>query len=430
MFLSTSLYTPPEAGEKVPIVLKPDLDFDAILRDRDQFEESVRARNMKGVDIPKLVSIWEQVRQLEEEKSSLEGKKKALNKRAKELSKQKTDSATKERVQEEGRRIREAVKGVNNSLNDLMSSLYPLALSLPNLLHIEVPIGDVNRVIESVGVGERPTGAVPQHSCLSTEHALVHPGFAYTQGDLVLREQELLSTVSSQLTSCGFTRYSMPDMYKPIAIEALGLSVEDSNETYAIETSESTMHLAGTSPMGFLAYYMMSVLEASDLPHRCFAVGRHYNAMAESSEFRGLHHQFQESRVELFGVSDGREAASDALLSQYVHILREIVSGFGIPFRIVEVSSSKLLPCMHRMTALEVWMPSVQSYVEVGNVCSCTDFISRRLKIRYPANPRESAVQSRKRNFAHTIHGTALKSSVLLSALLENEALASQTGHS
>eukprot|EP00057_Strongylocentrotus_purpuratus_P031598 XP_785096.2 PREDICTED: serine--tRNA ligase, mitochondrial [Strongylocentrotus purpuratus] len=422
---STSLYTPPAEGENVPFVLKPELDFNALLRDGEKFEKSIEARNMEleGINIPEMISIWKEVCDLEEQKNQMERKKKALNTRAKELSKQKGGSVTKEKVQLEGRKIREEVKSLNTSLNGLMNRLYPLALALPNSLHSAVPVGDENVVKETVGDGLVSLESRKEHPSISTHHPMVHPGYCYTEGELVIKELDLVSSAASHLASNGFTRFAMPDMYKPLLREALGLNAEEFNETYAIQTRENLMHLAGTSPMGFLAYYMNSVLEASDLPQRCFAVGRHYNAAAESAKFQGLHHQYQDSRLEIFGVSEGAEDSSNALLFQYLHIVTDLISTFDLPFRVVEVSSKNLLPCMHRQMAVELWIPSERNYIEVANVCNCTDFISRRLKIRYPTNPRESAAQSRKRSFGHTIHGTALKTSVLLSAMLDYGAL-------
>ncbi|XP_041472553.1 serine--tRNA ligase, mitochondrial-like, partial [Lytechinus variegatus] len=422
-FSSTSLYTPSSEGEHVPFVLKPELDFNTIMLEEEKFKKSIEAREIKGINISEMISIWNEVCNLEEQKNEMERKRKALNTRAKQLSKQKGEAGTKEKIQLEGRKIREEVKRVNSTLNDLMNRLYPLALALPNHLHNAVPIGEENIEKESFGGKLTSPASQEQHPCLSVHNPMVHPGYQYTEGDLVLKEYDLISSVSSHLTSNGFTRFSMPDMYKPITMEALGLNPENSNESYVVQTSENIMHLAGTSPMGFLAYYMMSVLEASDLPQRSFAVGRHYNASKESSNFEGLHNQFQDSRGEIFGVSEGTEDASNALLFQYLDMLIDLILTFDIPFRTVEVSSRNLLPCMHRMMSVEVWLPSEENYVEVANVCNCTDFISRRLKIRYPINPRESAVQSRKRSFVHTIHGTALKPSVLLSALLDHGAL-------
>lgn len=54
---STSLYTPPAEGENVPFVLKPELEFNALLRDEEKFEKSIEARNMEveGINIPEMV---------------------------------------------------------------------------------------------------------------------------------------------------------------------------------------------------------------------------------------------------------------------------------------------------------------------------------------------------------------------------------------
>ncbi|XP_072172065.1 serine--tRNA ligase-like [Diadema setosum] len=425
-YSTSALYTPPAEGENFPFVLKPELDFDVLfLHQRTQLEESAQARNMSGIDISQMLSLWQDVRRLEEQKKAMEMERKSLNSRAKELSKQRgAAQVEKEEIKHKGRQLREDLKGLNSSLSDLMNSLYPLALALPNHLHPDVPRGSEDRVIETVGGELRHASSDDiKHSGVSSHHPLVHKGYAYTEGDLVLREMDLVSLVSRQLSNEGFSRFSLPDMYKPVALEALGMSPENVDQTYAIETSENIMHLSGTAAVGFYAYYMMTVLETSDLPQRCFAVGRTYDPSEESLTFSGLHHQFQQSQVEMFGLCEGSESSSSAVFSQYVQSLRRSFTDFGVPFRIVDVCGARLLPSMHRKQVFQVWIPSEGDYVEAGSVCSCTDYVSRRLKIRYPANPRESAAQSRRRKFVHTIHGSALKTSVVLSSILEHEAL-------
>jgi seryl-tRNA synthetase len=63
---------------------------------------------------------------------------------------------------------------------------------------------------------------------------------------------------------------------------------------------------------------------------------------------------------------------------------------------------------------IEVFLPGQNRYYEVSSVSNCTDFQSRRSKIRY----KERTTQEN--TFVHTINGSGLATPRLMVALLEN----------
>jgi seryl-tRNA synthetase len=61
---------------------------------------------------------------------------------------------------------------------------------------------------------------------------------------------------------------------------------------------------------------------------------------------------------------------------------------------------------------LEVWIPSQETYREISSCSNCTDFQSRRAKIRF----KEEGASI----FVHTLNGSALAAGRALIALIEN----------
>ena len=61
---------------------------------------------------------------------------------------------------------------------------------------------------------------------------------------------------------------------------------------------------------------------------------------------------------------------------------------------------------------LEVWIPSQESFREISSCSNCTDFQSRRAKIRFKENG--------KSRFVHTLNGSALAAGRTLIAIIEN----------
>ena len=66
-----------------------------------------------------------------------------------------------------------------------------------------------------------------------------------------------------------------------------------------------------------------------------------------------------------------------------------------------------------RSEDIEVWRPTTQSYGEVGSLSNCTDYQARDLNIRALGSKGERYV-------LHTLNNTALATSRIMVAILEN----------
>ncbi|XP_071801947.1 uncharacterized protein [Asterias amurensis] len=423
-FSSSSLYTPTSEGDHVPFILNPEIEFKRLFSDLSELERNVSARGQK-VNLTNLVLLWKELQLFEQDKIRIEGEKSEVNKRSKQLNKSgKGTKEQKDELQQLGRTLRENVRLINKSIATLSDEFYPAALKLPNDLHPDVPRGSTPKVLETFGADKQEESTADKSTGWTSNELIqeslptVHAGSAFLNHEAALMELALMQWASQELIQQGFVPFSCPAMFKSIALEAIGLNPDSSNEIYAIETQENVQYLTGASPMAFIAYYMMSVMEMEDLPYRGFTVGRSYDSLKDSDKFDGLHNNFQTQKVELCGVCENSDIASNALFTQFLRTATDLLVKLPLHYRLTSVPSARLLPSMHLKYAIEVWIPNIAEFVEVGCAYSCTDYISRRVKMRYPAIPTQSAAQSRQRNFLHTVHCTALDTSVLLAALL------------
>lgn len=64
-----------------------------------------------------------------------------------------------------------------------------------------------------------------------------------------------------------------------------------------------------------------------------------------------------------------------------------------------------------RQCDMEAWMPGRGGWGEVASAANCTDYVSRRLAIKY---------KDEKAKFSHTVHGTVASIPRLIVALVEN----------
>jgi seryl-tRNA synthetase len=79
---------------------------------------------------------------------------------------------------------------------------------------------------------------------------------------------------------------------------------------------------------------------------------------------------------------------------------------------VVELCSGDLGFSAAKTYDLEVWIPSQETYREISSCSNCTDFQSRRAKIRFKEDG--SSI------YAHTLNGSALAAGRALIALIEN----------
>ena len=62
---------------------------------------------------------------------------------------------------------------------------------------------------------------------------------------------------------------------------------------------------------------------------------------------------------------------------------------------------------------IEVWIPSIKNYMEISSVSNCGDFQSRRINTRFIS-------KDKKKEFPHTLNGSALAIGRTIIAILEN----------
>lgn len=94
-----------------------------------------------------------------------------------------------------------------------------------------------------------------------------------------------------------------------------------------------------------------------------------------------------------------------------------IYQSLQIPYRVVNICKGDLGAPAYKKYDIEAWMPGYGEngdYGEITSASNCTDFQSRRLNIRF----RDKGAD--KRLFVHTLNGTAIATTRVILALLEN----------
>ncbi|MFI9274826.1 serine--tRNA ligase [Kitasatospora sp. NPDC052896] len=170
--------------------------------------------------------------------------------------------------------------------------------------------------------------------------------------------------------------------------------------------------LIPTSETALIGLHRDETLTEDELPRRYFAYSPCYRSeiggyrSTERGTLRG--HQFQKVEMVQFAHPDHSDAAHEELLAK----AERLVADLGLHYRVTKLAAGDMSGAMAKTVDVEVWLPSIGTYMEVSSVSNSRDYQARRGNIRY--RPRQG-----KGAFVHTLNGSGLATSRLLPAILE-----------
>lgn len=304
-------------------------------------------------------------------------------------------------------------------------------LSIPNLTHPEVKVSsneDDNPVLGYFGEKPNFNFKALDHVELGTNLDLIDfdratkvsgAKFYYLKNELALLEFALVQYCLGILVKHNFTPFTTPDMAKREVLEGLGFNPRgESTQVYNIEDSE--LCLIGTAEITMGGYHKDEVLEETELPKKYVAVSHCFRTEAGSySKFsKGIFRVHQFTKIEMFQYVKPTQAESAHL--ELLEIEKEIFSGLGLAFRVIDHCTADLGAPSIRTYDLEAWMPGKPNaedgdgdWAEVTSTSNCSDYQSRGLNIKYKKADGE-------KEFVHTLNGTAVAVTRCLIAIMEN----------
>lgn len=323
----------------------------------------------------------------------------------------------------EVRELAARLKELEPEVRRRREELERVLLLFPNTPHPTVPDGvgeQDNVVVRTWGTPPRFDFEPKDHveiglrlGILDFERAAKVSGsrFYYLLGKGALLEMGLVRYALDRLLAHGFVPVIPPVLVRPeIITGAWGGATFDPQQTYRV--AEDDLALIGTSEQSLAGFYRDEVLDAQRLPVRFAGISWCFRreAGAHGRETRGLYRVHQFDKVEMF--SFGHPERSWEEHEFLVSVEEEILQGLGVPYRVVLLCAGDLGTASAKTYDLEAWMPGRGAYGEVTSCSNTTDFQARRLNVRFRERGRTE--------FVHTLNGTALATSRVLIALLEN----------
>jgi seryl-tRNA synthetase len=183
------------------------------------------------------------------------------------------------------------------------------------------------------------------------------------------------------------------------------------DQVYAVP--EDGLFLTPTSEVNLSNLYRDKILSAEQLPIRmtswtsCFR----REAGGYGATERGLIRIHQFEKLELYTICEPEKSFQE--LDRMIACAESILKKLDLHYRISLLAAQDCSFPSAKTYDIEVWMPGQGAYYEVSSCSNCTDFQSRRGKIRYKAKEGDKA------HLVHTLNASSLALPRLMVALME-----------
>ena len=379
--------------------------------------EQKRGRDASTVDVVlKLDQKWKKELKLLEE---LKHKRNVVSQEINQAKKSGKNAAGKIN---EMRAVVEEIKKKEENVALLLERRDTTLQQIGNLLHPKVPKGkDDSENVELKKWGKKPTlSKYKNHVDLLEALDLVDfdssartsgNGFYVIKNELGLLNQALIQFAMDVMRSKGYTYIEPPLLIRKNVLGAAIDTKEWSQTIYSVEGED--LALIGTSEHALLGLHTEQALQEKQLPKKyfCYSMCFRKEIGAHGINEKGLWRTHQFNKVEQFIFCKPEQ--SEKLFHELLQNSEEILQALRLPYRVIEICSGDLSLWKHRSYDLEVWRPTTETYGEGMSLSNCTDYQARKLGMRVVNNDGS-------REVLHTLNNTALATSRIMVAIIEN----------
>ena len=396
------------------------LDINIFREHADDIRADHDRRGLPHDAIDEVISLDEQWRKARYDADQL---RKARNEAARGIAEAKKsgNSAAAEAIMAEVADIGARIDELAELSDDCLVRRDSLRMSIPNILHVDVPIGedDQKNTLHSMHGEKAELGFEPRnHNDLIEMNGWVDQSrgakvagsrFYFLQGDLARLEMALQQYGADFLMNRGYTLVQPPLMMNREAYEGVTDLADFETVMYGIEPDK--YYLIATSEHPLTAMRMDEIIEPSELPIKLVGVSACFRREvgAHGLSDRGIWRVHQFTKVEQIVICDPDNSWDhhEELLGNAV----DMWDSLGLHYRVVNICTGDMGTVAARKYDLEAWLPGAGGYKEVVSCSNCTDYQANRLRMRYRTTEGNEAV--------HTLNSTAIATSRALVAIME-----------
>ena len=317
----------------------------------------------------------------------------------------------------------ERISAMEAQTNEAMEVRDRLRMSIPNVLHDDVPQGadESGNTVHAVH-GTKPTFAfdprthnelIEMNKWVDLKRAAKIAGsrFFFLKGDLARLEFALQQYAVDFLRQRNYTFVQPPVMMNRTAYEGVTDLGDFETVMYGIEPDK--YYMIATSEHPLTAMYMDETIPEEEMPVRMVGVSQCFRREVGShgQSDLGIWRVHQFTKIEQIIIA--RPEDSWALHEELLQNCTDLWDSLGIHYEVVNICTGDMGTVAAKKYDLEAWIPGAGQYKEIVSCSNCTDYQANRLSIRYgqPGHPNQPIV--------HTLNSTAVATSRALVAIME-----------
>lgn len=383
------------------------------LREDTNKIKSLLLKKEPNFNVDKLISLDDKVK-------SLQSEIEILRKEKNDLAKQGSKGITPE-IREKSIEIGKNLKTKENELLDVEKEFKNLWLSCPNIPQEDIPEGnkESNKVVKTIG--EKPHFNFTPKNHVELNEKLNWFDLevaAKMSGSHFIFYKEMGTKLIYALTHLmlknnvqnGFKPMLPPYLVKEQALVNSGNLPKFEGDFYK---TQDGLCLIPTAEVSLTNIHADQILSSEELPKRycswtsCFR----REAGGYGSTDRGLIRIHQFEKVEIYSLTEPEKSNDE--LNLMVQNAEKLLQQLGLHYRISLLAAQDCSFASSKTFDIEVWLPGQNQFYEVSSCSNCTDFQSRRAKIRYRKNT------DAKPELVHTLNASSLALPRLIVAIME-----------
>ena len=389
------------------------IDLSLLRENPIKIKEFIRRKELV-FDVDKLIEVDEKARRLKLEVE-------LIRKEKNELASKGAQGVTL-KLRKKAINLGKKLKEEEEKLLEAEKKLKSLWLSCPNIPQEDVPLGnkESNKVVKTVG--EIPTFSFPVKHHLELNEQLhwfdLEVAATMTGTQFVFYHEQGVKIIYA-LTNLMF-RVNVKHGFKPVLPPTLiaekglynsGNLPKFDGDFYSI--SDEDLCLIPTAEVSLTNIHEKEILSVEKLPIRYVAWTSCFRREAGGygATERGLIRIHQFEKVELYSIVPQEDSNQE--LDRMISCAEEILQLLGLHYRVSLLAAQDCSFSSSKTYDIEVWLPGQNEYYEVSSASNCTDFQSRRAKIRYRTKVDAKPL------LVHTLNASSLAIPRLMVALME-----------
>ncbi|RLA78186.1 MAG: serine--tRNA ligase [Deltaproteobacteria bacterium] len=392
------------------------------LRENVSFVREKMAQRGVEVDLEGILRLDKERRELIQQVEAMRNRR---NQFSDEISRRKRQGEDAQELIAEMRALSQELKEMEAQLREKEEELRKLLLTVPNIPHSSVPVGEDSE--ENVEV--RKWGEPPSFPFTPRPHwevgeelgildfqrgaKLAGARFVLYRGLGALLERALINfMLDLHIKEHGYKEVLPPFIVNRNSMIGTGQLPKFEEDLFKIEGME--YYLIPTAEVPVTNIHRDEILDEEDLPLRYVSYTPCFRKEAGSygKDTRGIVRQHQFNKVEL--VKFAHPETSYEELETLLQDAEEVLRRLGIHYRVVTLCTGDLGFAASKTYDIEVWLPSQEEYKEISSCSNFEDFQARRANIRFRRRGKKGT------EFVHTLNGSGLAVGRTVVAILEN----------